>query len=128
MEKLSSCKLISFDPDAHEAGSSATETKRTVKVTEKAVGLQETYDALSVGLNPEKRLLIPYDKDYQGERELEYEGERWKVLRVAGNEYNGVLLTIQRMQLNAVDYPDPPDPPTPDPDPAVTSEPEEAGV
>ena len=128
MEKLSSCKLITFSPDAHEAGTAVTETKRTVKVTEKTVGLQEAYQALGLGLNPEKRLLIPYEKDYAGERELEYEGERWKVLRVAGGEYNGVLLTIERIAGNAVEIPPKPEPepePTPDPDP---DPPVEAGV
>lgn len=118
MEKLSSCNLISFDPDAHEAGAAASETQRTVKVTEKAVGMNEAYQAMGLGLNPEKRLLIPYEKDYRGERELIYEGERWKVLRVAWNEFNGVLLTIQRMSGNAV--------PAPEPD-EVEDEPQEAG-
>ena len=128
MEKLSSCKLITFSPDAHEAGTAVTETKRTVKVTEKTVGLQEAYQALGLGLNPEKRLLIPYEKDYAGERELEYEGERWKVLRVAGGEYNGVLLTIERIAGNAVEIPPKPEPePTPDPDPDPEP-PVEAGV
>ena len=128
MEKLSSCKLITFSPDAHEAGTAVTETKRTVKVTEKTVGLQEAYQAMGLGLNPEKRLLIPYEKDYAGERDLEYEGERWKVLRVAGGEYNGVLLTIERIAGNAVEIPPKPEPepePTPDPDPEP---PVEAGV
>ena len=120
MEKLSSCQLITFSPDAHEAGSAASESKRTVKVTEKAVGMNEAYQAMGLGLDPEKRLLIPYDKDYRGERELIYEGERWKVIRVAGNEYNGVLLTIQRMSGNSVPIP-------PAPDPVVTSEPQEVG-
>ena len=122
MEYMGSAELITFNPDAHEAGAAATETKRTVKVTEKALGMQEAYQAMGLGLNPEKRLLIPYDKDYRGERELMYEGDRWKVLRVAVGEYNGVLLTIQRMSGNSV-----PIPPAPEPDPAVTSEPQEVG-
>ena len=123
MEYMGSAELITFSPDAHEAGAAATETKRTVKVTEKALGMQEAYQAMGLGLNPEKRLLIPYDKDYHGERELMYEGERWKVLRVAVGEYNGVLLTVQRMSGNSVPIP----PPEPDPEPAVTSEPQEVG-
>ena len=122
MEYMGSAELITFTPDAHEAGAAATETRRTVKVTEKALGMQEAYQAMGLGLNPEKRLLIPYDKDYRGERELMYEGERWKVLRVAVGEYNGVLLTIQRMSGNSV-----PIPPAPEPDPVVTSEPQEVG-
>lgn len=118
MERLGSCRLISFSPDAHEAGSTVTEEKRTVKVTETGVGMAEAYQAMGVGLNPEKRLLIPYEKDYMGERELEYEGERWKVVRVAENEYSGVLLTIQRMGGNSVPIPEPP----PEPGPATTDE------
>ena len=124
MEMMSSCQLITFTPDAHEAGSAATETTRTVKVTDKALGMQEAYQALGLGLNPETRLLIPYDKDYRGERELMYGGERWKVIRVAVGEYNGVLLTIERMAGNAVPIPPAPEP---DPEPAVTSEPQEVG-
>ena len=118
MEKMGTCQLITFNPDAHEAGAAVSETTRTVKVTEKGVGMNETYQAKGLGLNPEKRLLINYGKDYQEERELIYEGERWKVIRTAENEYNGVLLTIQRIQGNAVHIPPP--------EPAVTSEPQEA--
>lgn len=110
MEKLSSCQLIAFSPDAHEAGEAAGESKRTVKVTEKLVGMNEMYQAMGIGLNPEKRLLVPYEKEYRGERELIYEGERWKVIRVAGNEFNGVLLTIQRIEGNAVPIPPKPEP------------------
>ena len=118
MEKMGTCQLITFSPDAHEAGAAVSETMRTVKVTEKGVGMNEAYQAMGLGLNPEKRLLIPYEKDYGKERELIYEGERWKVIRVAENEYNGVLLTIERIQGNAV--------PIPQTEPAVTSEPQEA--
>lgn len=127
MEKLSSCQLITFSPDAHEAGSAASESNRTVKVIEKAVGMNEAYQAMGLGLDPEKRLLIPYDKDYRGERELIYEGERWKVIRTAGNEYNGVLLTIQRIDGNAVPIPPAPGPVTTEEEPVTTEEePQEA--
>ena len=127
MEKLSSCQLITFSPDAHEAGSAVSESRRTVKVTEKAVVMNEAYQAMGLGLDPEKRLLIPYDKDYRGERELIYEGERWKVIRVAGNEYNGVLLTIQRIDGNAVPIPPAPGPVTTEEEPVTTEEePQEA--
>ena len=127
MEKLSSCQLITFSPDAHEAGSAVSESKRTVKVTEKAVGMNEAYQAMGLGLDPEKRLLIQYDKDYRGERELIYEGERWKVIRTAGNEYNGVLLTIQRIDGTAVPIPPAPGPVTTEEEPVTTEEePQEA--
>ena len=102
MEIMSSCTLISFKPDAHEAGADPVAIRTEVKCTEKSVGLTEAYQAMGAGLNPEKRLLIPYERDYNGERELEYQGKRWKVLRVADGEYNGVLLTIQKVDGNSV--------------------------
>lgn len=101
MFKNSSCVLIAFNPDAHEAGSQVEEIRREVKCTETTVGMNETYQAMGQGLRAEKRLLIPYDKDYNEERKLEYEGKRWDVLRVATGEENGVLLTIQRENINA---------------------------
>lgn len=104
MERLSSCELITFDPDAHEAGTDPVDTVRTVKCTELSVSMTEAYQAMGLGLNPEKKLLIPYDKDYHGERELNYEGERWKVLRTGTGEWNGVTLTIQRKDGNSNSY------------------------
>lgn len=104
MEKLSSCDLITFDPDAHEAGTDPVKERRTVKCTELSVSMPETYQAMGQGLNPEKKLLIPYEKDYRGERELDYEGERWKVIRVGSGEWNGVTLTIQRKAGNSNPY------------------------
>ena len=101
METLSTCVLIAFRPDAHEAGSAAEEIRRTVKITVKDVGLNEFYQATGLGLRPEKRILIPYERDYRGERELEYNGRRWRVIRATGGEYNGVLLTIQPWDGNA---------------------------
>lgn len=100
MEILSSCKLIKFSPDAHEVGADPVEKCREVKCIEKSVGMNETYQAMGQGLNPEIRLLIPYDKDYRGERELEYQGNRWRVLRKSSGAENGVTLTIQRKDGN----------------------------
>ena len=85
MEKMSSCILIAFHPDAHEAGQDPVSERRTVKCRELSVGMTESYQAMGLGLNPEKKLLIPYDRDYKGEREMEYEGERWKVIRMGAD-------------------------------------------
>lgn len=94
--KLSSCTLIRFSPDAREAGSEVGEIRSPVNVTEMEVGLTEHYQATGQGLQPEKRLLITYERDYHGERELEYEGKRWRVIRKReAGETNGVILTIQ---------------------------------
>ena len=102
MRMMTSCELISFSPDAHEAGTPVQETKRRVKAQEMSLTQAEMYEAGGEGLSPEAKLLIPYDRDYKGERELEYRGERWRVLRSDPyKEYNGVILLIRRKGGNA---------------------------
>ena len=102
MRMLTTAELISFSPDAHEVGSTPAETRRTVKVQELSLTQAEVYQAGGDGLQPEAKLLIPYDRDYNGERELIYRGERWKVLRTDGyKDWNGVILLIRRVEGNA---------------------------
>ena len=102
MRMLTGCTLISFVPDAHEAGSAATETQRRVKCLEMALNLADVYQAGGEGLSPEAKLLVPYDRDYKGERELIYKGERWKVIRSDPyKDWNGVVLSIRRKEGNS---------------------------
>ena len=102
MRMMTGCDLISFSPDAHEAGSAASETKRRVKVQELGLTQADVYQAGGEGLSPEAKILSPDDRDYRGERELDYRGERWKVLRADPyKEYNGVILSIRRKSGNA---------------------------
>ena len=97
MRMLTSCELIAFSPDAHGVWDTPTENKRKVKVQEMSLTQAEVYQAGGEGLSPDAKLLIPYDRDYKGERELIYRGDRWKVLRSDPyKEYNGVLLLIRR--------------------------------
>ena len=102
MRMMTSCKLISFSPDAHEVGTDPVDKTRKVKCQEMTLTQAEVYQSGGEGLSPEAKLLIPYDRDYKGERELEYRGERWKVLRSDPfKEYNGVILLIRRKAGNS---------------------------
>ena len=102
MRMMTSCELIAFSPDAHEAGSYAAETKRKVKCHEMGLTQADVYQAGGEGLSPEAKLLIPYDRDYKGERELNYRGERWRVIRSDPyKDYNGVILLIRRKTGNS---------------------------
>ena len=104
MRMMTSCVLISFRPDAHEVGTDPVYERRTVKCQELTLTQAEVYQAGGEGLSPQAKLLIPYDRDYQGERELIYRGERWKVLRSDPyKDWNGVILLIQRKAGNAGD-------------------------
>ena len=99
---MTSCELISFSPDAHEVGTAVTETTRRVKCQELSLTQADIYQSGGEGLQPEAKLLIQYDKDYKGERELIYRGERWKVIRNDPyKEWNGVILSIRRKQGNS---------------------------
>ena len=66
MRMMTSCVLISFSPDAHEVGTDPVAVRWTVKCQELSMSLTEIYQAGGVGLSPEAKLLIPYDRDYHG--------------------------------------------------------------
>ena len=109
MRMVSSCVLIGFRPDAHEVGTDPVAVRRTVKCQEMGISLAEKTQAEGTGLAPGAKLLIPYDRDYRGERELEYRGERWAVIFADPyKEYNGVILSIRRKKGNAGDPSAPP--------------------
>ena len=114
MRMLTSCTLIGFSPDAHEVGTDPVSVRRrTVKCQEMALNLTEVYQAGGEGLSPEAKLLIPYDRDYKGERALEYNGERWAVLRADPyKDWNGVLLLIRRVKGNSSTWAPPAEPAT----------------
>ena len=102
MRKMTACGLVGFSPDAHEVGTAVTETIRRVKCQEMGLTQADVYQAGGEGLSPEAKLLIQYDRDYKGERELEYKGERWTVLRSDPyKDYNGVILSIRRKKGNS---------------------------
>lgn len=102
MRMMTSCELIAFSPDAHEVGTAVTETIRKVKVQEMSLTQADIYQAGGEGLSPDAKLLIPYDRDYKGERELIYRGERWQVIRSDPyKDWNGVILSIRRKAGNS---------------------------
>ena len=102
MRMITSCRLIRFSPDAHEVGTDPVAEARTVKCQEMGLNQAEAFQSGGDGLSPEAKLLIPYDREYRGERELEYRGERWRVLKADPyKEWNGVILLIARKKGNS---------------------------
>ena len=102
MRMMTSCVLLTFSPDAHEVGTDPVTERRTVKCQELSLTQADIYQSGGEGLSPEAKLLIPYDRDYRGERELEYRGERWRVLRTDPyKDLNGVILAIRRKSGNS---------------------------
>lgn len=83
--------LINENPAAHGAFESATETIRTVYCELKSVNRSEYYLAASAGLSPEIVFVLADYAEYQGERLLMYNAERYRVIRTYRN---GTMLEI----------------------------------
>ena len=102
MRKLVDIVLIAFSPDAHEVGTDPVSTQTPVQAEEMSLNQYDITEAGGSGPKPEAKLLIPMDEDYHGERELEYNGERWRVINADPyKDYNGVILRIRRKKGNS---------------------------
>jgi len=109
MMKANVVDLIQVSPEASGVGTEPTETKRTVYCTIRSIGMQEAYQAMGVGLNPELKVILAHDFEYGGEGLCEVCGVRYRILRSYITETDGVELTLQREAGNARPLP-PPDP------------------
>ena len=111
MIRVNVLDLISVNPEAAGVGTEPTETKRTVYCTLKSIGQQEAYLAMGQGLNPELKVILAHDFEYEGERLCEMDGVKYDILRTYVTETDGIELTLQRVARNAK--------PVPAPEPAV---------
>ena len=119
MMRANAVDLITVNPEAAGVGTEPSETKRTVFCTVKSIGQQEAYLAMGQGLNPELKVILAHDFEYEGERLCEIDGVRYDILRTYVTETDGIELTLQRVMQNAK--------PLPEPEPVTTSEPEGVG-
>ncbi len=105
MMKSNVVDLITVSPDVSGVGTEPTETKRTVYCTIRSIGMQEAYQAMGIGLNPELKVILAHDFEYNGERLCEIGGQRYRVLRTYITETDGIELTLQREAGNALPLP-----------------------
>ena len=112
MLKANVIKLISVNPEAAGVGTEPAETSRDVFCTVKSIGQQEAYLAMGQGLNPELKVILAHDFEYDGERLCEIDNKRYDILRTYVTETDGIELTLQRTVRNAK--------PVPEPTPAAT--------
>jgi len=99
--------LITVSPEAAGVGTEPKETKRTVYCTVKSIGQTEVYLAMGQGLNPELKVILAHDFEYEGERLCELDGVRYDILRTYVTETDGIELTLQRVARNARPLPEP---------------------
>ena len=107
MVRADVAELITESPKAHGIFEAATESTRKVFCTVRSVGQTEVYQANGIGLNPELKLILSYDFEYKGEKELMFREERYRILRTYVNEGDEIELTIQKVTGNAADLPQP---------------------
>ena len=81
--KENTVDLITVSPEAAGVGTEPSETKRTVYCTVKSIGMQEAYQAMGIGLNPElkvgpeykaevyKALIDTYMEDFMVQQDVE---------------------------------------------------------
>ena len=101
MMRADVCDLITVSPEAAGVGTERTETSRTVFCTIRSIGQQEAYLAMGQGLNPEMKVVLAHDFEYQGEGLCEIGGVRYQILRTYVTETDGIELTLQRVRRNA---------------------------
>ena len=114
MMKSNVVDLIRKDPVVTGVGTEPAETKRTVYCTVKSIGMQEAYQAMGIGLNPELKVILAHDFEYGGEDLCELCGQRYRILRSYITETDGIELTLQREAGNALPIPEPEPTPTPE--------------
>ena len=107
MLKANVLTLISVSPEAAGVGTEPTESTRDVYCTVRSIGQQEAYLAMGQGLNPELKVILAHDFEYEGEGLCELDGVRYEILRTYITETDGIELTLQRVSRNAGRLPEP---------------------
>lgn len=74
------------------------EKRRTVFAEVKSVGASYKLRAMSVGLCPKWRFLLPDYLEYQGEETVEYQGSPYRVIDTYRGEDNSLELTVEDVQ------------------------------
>lgn len=72
------------------------ETRRTVLCNVKSVGRNEFYSAATAGLRPSIVFVI-HGYEYDGEREVEFESVKYRVIRTYSVSFEEVELTCERV-------------------------------
>lgn len=94
--------LISVTEDTSGPGDTIQKETKSVSYAEiVSPYMRETYQALAQGLKPEFVAVLPnwYD-DYHGERQLEYQGVRYNIIRAYRARDDSCELTVTRTKAN----------------------------
>ena len=106
MIRAGTVTLIRESPGVHGVGTDPDEIRRKVYCTVKSIGMQEAYQAMGIGLNPELKVILRHDFEYKGEDLCELNKVRYKIIRTYVTEADAIELTLQRICGNAKPLPE----------------------
>ena len=92
--------LISGAETTNSIGDNVRKPQRYVSYAEIiSPYMRETYEAMAQGLKPEFVVVLPsWDDDYHNERFLEYNGERYSIIRAYKAKDQTCELTVTRLK------------------------------
>lgn len=70
-----------------------TRTDRQIFAAVKSIGTKEFYEAATAGMKPEIKFVIQDYLDYEGEKELAFNGFRYQILRTYRMQSNQLEIT-----------------------------------
>lgn len=97
---LEEVTLISAAETTNVVGDTVKTERRSVSYAEiVSPYMRETYEAMAQGLKPEFVVVLPsWDDDYHNERVLEYNGDRYSIIRAYKSKDQTCELTVTRLK------------------------------
>lgn len=93
-------QLITENAAKHGVHTPVTETAREVYCTVRSASRSEFYTAMNAGIQPEYVFKLALAEDYQGERVVRYNGQKFRVIRTYMTEDDGIEITCGRSDVN----------------------------
>ena len=91
--------LIGEDPKKRGVTDKPKETERTVFCTVRSVGMNEAYQALANGLQPQFVFVLSDFDDYNEEKICEYNGTRYRIVRTYRRN-QAIELTVEEVTVD----------------------------
>ena len=89
--------LIDYTIEYDEIGQQKKiETRTNILCAVKSIGRNEFYAAAQAGLKPEITFVI-HGYEYNGEKEVEFEGEKYKVIRTYMKDFEEMELICEKV-------------------------------
>ena len=73
-----------------------TVTEKEVFADIRSIGMKETYESMAVGLKPEYTFVLADYYDYDDQQDIEYNNNKYKVLRTYKKNTNELEIVVTR--------------------------------